>query len=96
MIYALNTQNGENEDFVVKLRSLHEDEIQRVLLDSSARLQRCEETFSKERGSQIKRIEELRASVETLEGERDKLQSVQVSRVIRMTQYLNYNALHVV
>ena len=96
MIYALNTQNGENEDFVVKLRSLHEDEIQRVLLDSSARLQRCEETFSKERGSQLRRIEELRASVETLEGERDKLQSVQVSRMIRMTQYLNYNALHVV
>ena len=79
VIYALNTQNEEHEEFVAKLRSLHEAEVQRLLLDSTARLERCEEGFTKERESQLKRTDELKASVEKVEGERDKLHDVQVS-----------------
>ena len=79
MIYALNTQNEEHEEFVAKLRSLHEAEVRQLLLDSTARLERCEEGFTKERESQLKRIDKLKASVERVEGERDKLHDVQVS-----------------
>ena len=78
VIYALNTQNEEHEEFVAKLRSLHEAEVQRLLLDSTARLERCEECFTKERETQLKRIDELKASVEKVEEERDQLHSVQV------------------
>ena len=85
VIYALNTQNEEHEEFVAKLRSLHEAEVQRLLLDSTARLERCEEGFTKERESQLKRIDELKASVEKVEGERDKLHDVQVSAWLRVS-----------
>lgn len=79
VIYALNTQNDEHEDFVAKLRSLHEAEIQRLLQDSTVRLQRCEEGFSRERETQLRRIEELTGSIEKVEGERDDLFQAQVS-----------------
>lgn len=82
VIYALNTQNEEHEEFVAKLRSLHEAEVQRLLTDSTARLERCEEGFTKERETQIKRIDELKASVEKVEGERDQLHNVQVGTYI--------------
>lgn len=82
VIYALNTQNEEHEEFVAKLRSLHEAEVQRLLLDSTARLERCEEGFTKERETQIKRIDELKASVEKVEGERDQLHNLQVGPYI--------------
>ena len=82
VIYALNTQNEEHEEFVSKLRSLHEAEVQRLLTDSTARLERCEEGFTKERETQIKRIDELKASVEKVEGERDQLHNVQVGTYI--------------
>ena len=78
MIYALNTQNEDHEEFVTKLRLLHEAEIQRLLEDSTARLQRCEEGFSKESEAQRGRIEELKRSVEKVEGERDGLLKAQV------------------
>ncbi len=78
VIYALNTQNEEHEEFVAKLRSLHEAEVQRLLVDSTARLERCEEGFTKERETQIKRLDELKASVEKVEGERDQLHNLQV------------------
>ena len=86
VIYALNTQNEEHEEFVAKLRSLHEAEVQRLLLDSTSRLQRCEEGFSKERETQLKRIDELKASVEIVEGERDQLHDVQVSVYMALGQ----------
>ena len=78
VIYALNTQNEEHEEFVAKLRSLHEAEVQRLLSDSTARLERCEEGFTKERQIQLKRIDELKASVDKVVGERDQLHDVQV------------------
>ena len=82
MIYALNTQNEDHEDFVAKLRSLHDGEIQRLLLDSSTKLQCCEESFFKEKDSHMKRIEELRENVSKLEAERDRLHDVQVDVLI--------------
>ena len=63
---------------MAKLRSLHEAEVQRLLLDSTTRLERCEECFTKERETQLKRIDELKASMEKVEEERDQLHSVQV------------------
>ena len=60
------------------MRSLHEIEIQRLLLDSTARLQRCDESFSKERETQLKRMKELKESMEKVEEERDHLHSIQV------------------
>lgn len=62
-----------------KLRSLHEAEVQRLLVDSTARLQRCEDSFLKQTETQLKRIEELNGSLEKVKGERDHLHQVQVS-----------------
>ena len=90
MIYALNTQNEEHEEFVSKLRSLHEAEVQRLLTDSTARLERCEESFTKERETQIKRIDELKASVEKVEGERDELHNIQVGTYIAPSLWLSH------
>lgn len=84
VIYALNTQNEEHEEFVSKLRSLHEAEVQRLLVDSTARLQRCEDSFSKQTETQLKRIEELNGSLEKVKGEKDHLYQVQVSTVMHM------------
>ena len=74
----MNTQNEEHEDFIAKLRSLHEAEIQRLLQDSTLRLQQCEENLSKERETQLRRIEELTGSIEKVGGERDDLFKAQV------------------
>ena len=79
VIYALNTQNEQHDEFVAKLRSLHEAEFQRRVLDSTARLERCEESYSRERETQARRIDELEASVEEVKGERDQLHTAQVS-----------------
>ena len=79
MIYALNTKNDEHEDFVQKLRSLHEAEVQRLLTDSSSRLQKYQDEFTQEREGKERRVEELQRNLGEAERERDQLQEAQVS-----------------
>ena len=78
VIYALNTKNDEHEEFVQKLRSLHEAELQRLLADNSSQLERYREGAEREREGGDRRERQLRERMGVVERERDQLLEKQV------------------
>ena len=78
MIYALNTKNDEHEEFVRRLRSLHEAEVQRLLGDSATRLRGWQEGWEREREAAEGREGRLRGTLAEVQGERGQLRQTQV------------------
>jgi len=79
VIYALNTKNDEHEEFVQRLRSLHEAELQRLLADNSSQLERYQEGAEMEREAGERRERQLRERMAEVERERGQLLEKQVS-----------------
>ena len=75
----MNTKNDEHEEFVQKLRSLHEEEVQRLLVEGASKLQKCEEGLAREREVGERKVRELRGRLEEIEQEREQLLETQVS-----------------
>lgn len=78
VIYNLNTKNDEHEEFVQRLRSLHEAEVQRLLADSGSRLERYQKDVEKMREAGERKEGQLRERVKEVEKERDHLMETQV------------------
>ena len=78
VIYNLNTKNDEHEEFVQRLRSLHEAEVQRLLADSASRLERYQKDVEKMREAGERREGQLRERMKEVEKERDRLTETQV------------------
>ena len=78
VIYNLNTKNDEHEEFVQRLRSLHEAEVQRLLADSASRLERYQKDVEKMREAGERREGQQRERMKEVEKERDRLMETQV------------------
>ena len=78
VIYNLNTKNDEHEEFVQRLRSLHEAEVQRLLADSASRLERYQKDVEKMREAEERREGQQRERMKEVERERDRLMETQV------------------
>ena len=61
-----------------RLRSLHEAEVQRLLKDSTTRLQGWQEGWGREREAAEGREGRLREKLAEVQGERDQLRETQV------------------
>jgi len=79
VIYALNTKNDEHEEFVQRLRSLHEAELQRLLADNSSQLERYRDGAEREREAGERRERQLTERMVEVERERGQLLEKQVS-----------------
>ena len=78
MIYNLNTKNDEHEEFVQRVRSLHEAEVQRLLADSASRLERYQKEAKEMREAGERREGQLRERMKEVDKERDRLMETQV------------------
>ena len=78
MIYNLNTKNDEHEEFVQRVRSLHEAEVQRLLADSTSRLERYQKEAKEMREAGERREGQLRERMKEVDKERDRLMETQV------------------
>lgn len=78
MIYALNTKNDENEQFVAKLKATHEEDIDKILSDSTHKLQLCKAKLSLEQEAAENKAASLMESLEIVEKEKNYLHEEQV------------------
>ena len=78
MIYNLNTKNDEHEEFVQRVRSLHEAEVQRLLADSASRLERYQKEAKEMKEAGERREGQLRERMKEVDKERDRLMETQV------------------
>ena len=78
VIYTLNTKNDENEHFIAELRATHDEDVKRILSDSTRKLQWCKEQFSLEKKAKENKIISLEEVLEATEKERNQLEEEQV------------------
>ena len=78
VIYNLNTKNDEHEEFVQRVRSLHEAEVQRLLADSASRLERYQKEAKEMKEAGERKEGQLRERMKEVEKERDHLMETQV------------------
>lgn len=79
VIYALNTKNDENEHLIARIKATHADDLEKILLDSTHKLQQCEEKLHQKMETSESRVAELTASLMATEKEKSRLHEEQVT-----------------